>query len=178
MTDSQTPKPNGKGRPTPSRKEREAANIRPIVGQKTPEARKADKARVLEERAKARAGMLAGEERFLGPRDKGPQRRLAREIVDARRFTVGEILIPAMFIVIFTNMIQDALIVDAGIVVLYGILVAVVIDSTLIMRKVKREIERKFGTVERGVRWYAASRGFQMRVMRLPKPQVKRGSAK
>ncbi len=178
MTDSQTPKPNGKGRPTPSRKEREAANIRPIVGQKTPEARKADKARVLEERAKARAGMLAGEERFLGPRDKGPQRRLARDIVDARRFTVGEILIPAMFIVIFTNMIQDALIVDAGIVVLYGILVAVVIDSTLIMRKVKREIERKFGTVERGVRWYAASRGFQMRVMRLPKPQVKRGSAK
>jgi Protein of unknown function (DUF3043) len=178
MTDSQTPKPEGKGRPTPTRKEREAANIRPIVGQKTPEARKADKSRLNEERAKARAGLLAGEERYLGPRDKGPQKRMARDIVDARLFTVGEILIPAMLIIILTTNISNSVIITAGIVVLYAILVAVVIDSTLIMRKVKSEIERKYGSVDRGVRWYAASRGFQMRPMRLPKPQVKRGSAK
>ena len=68
MTDSNTPKPEGKGRPTPTRKEREAANLRPIVGQKTPEARKAAKARLVEERAKARTGMMTGDERYLGPR--------------------------------------------------------------------------------------------------------------
>ena len=176
MTDSKTPKPEGKGRPTPTRKEREAANLRPIVGQKTPEARKAEKARILEERAKARAGMLSGDERFLGPRDKGPQRRMARDIVDGRKFTVGEILIPALFIVIITNSVQNTIVEVVGILTLWTILFAIVIDSTLIMRKVKREVEKRHGKLERGVGWYAASRGFQMRPMRLPKPQVKRGS--
>jgi len=176
MTDSQTPKPEGKGRPTPTRKEREAANLRPIVGQKTPEARKAEKARILEERAKARAGMLSGDERFLGPRDKGPQRRMARDIVDGRKFTVGEILIPALFIVIITNSVQNTIVEVVGILTLWTILFAIVIDSTLIMRKVKREVEKRHGKLERGVGWYAASRGFQMRPMRLPKPQVKRGT--
>ena len=176
MTDSNTPKPEGKGRPTPTRKEREAANLRPIVGQKTPEARKAEKARILEERAKARAGMLSGDERFLGPRDKGPQRRMARDIVDGRKFTVGEILIPALFIVIITNSVQNTVVEVVGILVLWSILFAIVVDSTLIMRKVKREVEKRHGKLERGVGWYAASRGFQMRPMRLPKPQVKRGT--
>ncbi|MEN9731516.1 MAG: hypothetical protein RL488_826 [Actinomycetota bacterium] len=176
MTDSKTPKPEGKGRPTPTRKEREAANLRPIVGQKTPEARKAEKARILEERAKARAGMLSGDERFLGPRDKGPQRRMARDIVDGRKFTVGEILIPALFIVIITNSVQNTIVEVVGILTLWTILFAIVIDSTLIMRKVKREVEKRHGKLERGVGWYAASRGFQMRPMRLPKPQVKRGT--
>jgi hypothetical protein len=176
MTDSQTPKPEGKGRPTPSRKEREAANIRPLVGNKSPEARKAAKRKIADERAKVRAGMLSGEERYLTPRDKGPQRRLARDIVDARPFTVGEILIPALFIVIITNMAQNTIVEIIGIIALWSILFAIVIDSILITRKVKRVIEQRFGTPEKGVGWYAASRGFQMRPMRLPKPQVKRGS--
>src|SRR5690606_32859094 len=36
-------------------------------------------------RAEARAGMLAGKEEYLPARDKGPERRLVRDIVDARR---------------------------------------------------------------------------------------------
>lgn len=176
MTDSQTPKPEGKGRPTPSRKDREAANLRPLVGSKSPEARKAAKAKIAEERAKARAGMMSGEERYLTPRDRGPQRRLARDLVDGRPFTVGEVLIPALFIVIITNTIQNTIVEVVGILVLWSILLAILIDSTLIMRKVKRAIEARHGSMDRGVGWYAASRGFQMRPMRLPKPQVKRGS--
>ena len=40
-----------------------------------------------------------------------------------------------------------------------------------------RKIGDKFGKtkVERGLKWYAAMRALQLRVMRLPKPQVKRG---
>jgi hypothetical protein len=178
MTDSQTPKPEGKGRPTPSRKEREAANVRPLVGSKTPEARKAAKSKIAEDRAKARAGMMSGDERYLSPRDKGPQRRLARDIVDARPFTVGEVLIPALFIVIITNTVQNTIVEIIGILALWSILFAIVIDSILIMRKVKRVVEQRHGSLDRGVGWYAASRGFQMRPMRLPKPQVKRGSGK
>jgi hypothetical protein len=177
MTDEQKPAAQGKGKPTPTRKEREAANRKPIVGAKSPEARKADRAKLQEERLKARQGMMRGEERYLTARDRGPQRRMARDIVDARPFTVGELLIPALFVVILTNSINSPAVEITGILVLWTLLIAIVIDSLLIMRKVKRIVDAKFPSVERGVAWYAASRGFQLRVMRLPKPQVKRGSA-
>ena len=178
MTDSKKPTASGKGRPTPSRKAKEAANIRPLVGAKTPEAKKAARAALNDERAKARAGMMAGEERYLSPRDKGPQRRMARDMVDARLFTVGELLIPALFVVIITNTIQNTVVEVIGLMILWGLLFAIVVDATLIGFKVKKEISKKYGNVDRGVVWYSASRSFQMRPMRLPKPQVKRGSNK
>lgn len=175
MTDSKKPAANGKGRPTPSRKAAEAANIRPLVGAKTPEARKAQKAKLNEERAKARAGMMAGDERYLTARDKGPQRRMARDIVDSRRFTVGELLIPSLFAVILSNSVQSDIVQVAGLLFLWSLLFAIVVDALLIGRSVKRQISNRFGSIERGVVWYSASRSFQMRPMRLPKPQVKRG---
>ena len=36
-------------------------------------------------------------------------------------------------------------------------------------------MQRKFGTVQRGTRWYASMRAFTIRRLRLPKPQVRRG---
>ena len=52
-----------------------------------------------------------------------------------------------------------------------------VIDSFFLAYRVKRKLGEKFGVdnVERGVRWYAAIRALQLRALRLPKPQVKRG---
>ena len=43
--------------------------------------------------------------------------------------------------------------------------------------RVKQAARKKFGAdrVEKGLGWYAAMRIIQMRFMRLPKPQVKRG---
>jgi len=94
-TDSVT----GKGRPTPTRKEREAANLRPLVSSDRKAAGQASKAQVASERQRARIGLANGEEKYLPARDKGPQRRFIRDYVDAR-FSVGEILIPVMFVVI------------------------------------------------------------------------------
>jgi len=53
----------------------------------------------------------------------------------------------------------------------------IAVDAFLIGRRVEKAIDKKFGKgkIERGVRWYAAMRSIQMRPMRLPKPQVKRG---
>ena len=172
----ETSSASGKGKPTPTRKEREQARKKPLVGDRSKEARQAQKEKVRAQRMAIREGMMAGDERYLSARDKGPQRRMARDIVDGRKFTVGEILIPALFIVIITNSVQNTVVEVVGISVLWSILFAIVVDSTLIMRKVKREVEKRHGKLERGVGWYAASRGFQMRPMRLPKPQVKRGS--
>jgi len=66
----------GKGRPTPSRKEQEKLRKKPLVGDKSKEAKRIEKERVREQRAKIREGMMSGDERYLTSRDRGPQRKL------------------------------------------------------------------------------------------------------
>jgi hypothetical protein len=60
---------------------------------------------------------------------------------------------------------------------MWALFIIIGIDAFFIGRRVNSALEKKFGTgkVEKGVRWYAAMRSIQMRPMRLPKPQVKRG---
>lgn len=171
------PKSAGKGKPTPSRKAQEAAHAKPLVGARTPEARKAQRDAMAAERRKSREGMMAGDDRYLTARDKGPQRRMARDIVDSR-FTVGELLMPALFIIIIVSGTKDDNITVITLAVMWVLFAALAIDGILIARKVEKRIAAKFGAekVERGLRWYAAMRSIQMRPMRLPKPQVKRGT--
>lgn len=167
----QTP---GKGRPTPSRREQEAARRRPLV----PEDRKAAKAQsresAREQRMRAQAGMAAGDERYLGPRDKGPQRRFARDWVDSR-INVGEYLmvVALVALVVLFFPIQD--VATYGVYVIWALMLLGIADAVLSTGRMKKAIRARFGTVEPGVRWYAAMRGFTMRRLRLPKPQVARG---
>lgn len=165
-----------KGRPTPPRKVQEAARHKPLVGDRSPEARKAAKARLAEERRKAREGMAAGDERYLTVRDRGPQRKLARDVVDSR-FTAGELVMPLLVIVIFASLIDNPAVVLTITAITYVLFAAIAIDGWLVGRKVQKRLVAKYGAdkVERGVRWYAAMRSIQMRALRLPKPQVKRG---
>ncbi|GAA3744489.1 hypothetical protein GCM10022239_19970 [Leifsonia bigeumensis] len=167
---------SGKGRPTPTRKEREAANLRPLVSNDRKAAAKASRAKMAEAREKARVGMAAGEEKYLPVRDKGPQRRWIRDYVDAR-FSVGEVLIPVMFIVIILTFINDERVQLIGIAGLWLFFLVAVIDGIILGFIVNRRLAAKFGDdkLQRGNRWYAAMRAMQLRVMRLPKPQVRRG---
>lgn len=175
MSDQQKPT-SGKGRPTPTRKEREAANLKPIVGGPvTAETRKADRAKIQAERLKAREGMMRGDDRYLGPRDKGPQRRLARDVVDSKLFTIGELLIPSMIVVILLGGASTTIAVVANLS-LWILLMAMIVDSLLLARKAKRLISKKYGAPERGTSWYVFMRALQLRPMRLPKAQVKRGT--
>jgi hypothetical protein len=52
-----------------------------------------------------------------------------------------------------------------------------IIDATIAGYLVRKGLRAKYGVdnVENGVRWYAAMRSLQMRGLRLPKAQVKRG---
>lgn len=167
---------SGKGRATPTRKEREAANLRPLVSNDRKAASKVSRAKMSEAREKARIGMAAGEEKYLPVRDKGPQRRWIRDYVDAR-FSVGEVLIPVMFIVIVLTFINDERVQLIGIAGLWLFFLVAVIDGIILGFIVNRRLTAKFGAdkLQRGNRWYAAMRAMQLRVMRLPKPQVKRG---
>lgn len=165
-----------KGRPTPPRKKQEAARKKPLIGDRSKEAKKAAKEKLAEERRKYREGMAAGEEKYLPIRDKGPQRRLARNVVDAR-FTLGELVLPSLFIVILLSSIPDEALQYFVLIFMYLLFVGITVDAWLIGRKTMKVMAAKFGEdkVEKGIRWYAAMRSIQMRMMRLPKPQVKRG---
>jgi hypothetical protein len=176
MTDQES-KATGKGRATPSRKKQEAANHRPLVGDKSPEARKADKARIREERLKARTGMAAGEEKYLGVRDRGPQRKFVRNYVDSK-FTLGELVMPTLLLVILISAIDSYIVQLATLLTMWVLFLAVAINAWFIGRRAVKALEEKYGAskVERGIKWYAGMRTIQMRPMRLPKPQVKRGT--
>lgn len=165
----------GKGRPTPTRKEREAAHQRPLVSSDRRASGKAARAKMREQREKARLGMANGDEKYLTIRDKGPQRRYIRDYVDAR-FSIGELLIPVMFLVIIMTMFSTA-IQTIGILVLWGFFFLALVDCILVGFAVNRRLAAKFGAVklQSGNRWYAAMRALQFRALRLPKPQVKRG---
>jgi hypothetical protein len=170
-------KPSGKGRATPPRKQQEALNKRPAIGNRSPEAKKAAKEIVNAERRKAREGMAAGDDKFLTVRDRGPQRRMARDLVDSR-FTVGELVLPALFLVIIISSVPSYEVQLATLIAMWTLFVAIAVDGYFIGKKVQLKLTEKFGTgkVEKGLRWYAAMRSIQMRAMRLPKPQVKRGT--
>ncbi len=185
MAKSSAPAPNdtpvdavvgsGKGRATPTRAEQEAARKRPLVPD-TKEAKARARAELSAAREKARAGMAAGDERYLPVRDKGPQRRFARDFVDAG-WHLGEGVMPFMVIVILATLIPVPLFQYWAFIALWIYILFVIGDMVLTSIRVKRAAKAKFGEdrMEKGLGWYAAMRTVQMRFMRLPKAQVKRG---
>lgn len=165
-----------KGKPTPPRKAQEAARKRPLVAPQTKEGRKAAAAANRAARLTAREGYAAGDDRFLPKRDAGPQRRLIRDIVDSRWMTIGELLLPVMFISIlfpistgFYGLVMNVLLLS-----LFALFLA---DSLLIARRAKKLLSEKFGAsnVDKGIWLYVAFRAMYPRIIRLPKAQVPRG---
>ena len=166
----------GKGRPTPTRKEKEAARKRPLVSNDRAESRRRARAANQIQRDRARIGLANGEEKFLPVRDRGPQKKFVRDYIDAR-YSVGEALIPLMLLVIVLTAFPQPMVQTIGLGVLWTFFAVAILDCFLVGRRIQRKLGEKFGEtrVEGGVRWYAAMRALQLRIMRMPKPQVKRG---
>jgi len=166
---------SGKGHATPTRKEKEAARKQPLVSSDRAAAKRTARTQMQLQREKARIGMANGDEKFLPARDRGPQKRYVRDYVDAR-FSVGELLIPLMFAVIILTFFPQPEVQTIGLVALWAFFAVAVIDVVVLGFILNRKLAEKFGAgkVEK-VRWYAAMRALQLRLMRLPKPQVKRG---
>lgn len=165
---------SGKGRPTPARKEREAARKKPLVAPRTKEAKRAAAEARRKANIAAREGYAAGDDRYLTKRDAGPVKRLIRDYVDSRWFTTGEILIPVMIIAVFitTPVLADFL--NVLVMVIFGLFL---VESFLLARGAKTAIARKFGNKEeKGVWLYVAFRALYPRYFRLPRPQVRRGT--
>jgi len=167
--------PATKGRPTPTRKDQEAARKQPLVPSDRRLAARQSRGQLAQQREKARIGMAQGNDKYLPLRDKGPQKRYVRDFVDAR-FSLGEVLLPILVLVILTYFLPVQYS-SIALIAVWGVLIIVVADGLYLGVTVSRKLAEKFGKdkVERGVRWYAFMRAIQLRPMRLPKPQVKRG---
>ncbi|NQX06671.1 DUF3043 domain-containing protein [Rathayibacter sp. VKM Ac-2856] len=167
----------GKGRPTPTRREQELARKRPLVVSDRKQAARDAREKTAAMREQARVGMAAGDQRYLPLRDKGPQRKYVRDYVDAR-FSFGEFLIPVMVVVLLISFFPQPELASLTLIVLWAFFLLAVLDCVLLGRRLKKKLAERFGAdkVEKGIPWYAAMRALQLRVMRLPKPQVKRGA--
>ncbi len=169
-------KGDGKGRPTPSRKEAEAAAK---ARAKTPRTRKeqmaAQRLAKSESSAQVRAGMKAGDERFLLPRDKGPVRRFIRDFVDSRLSFV-ELLIPLLIVTMILGYSGNQAMRSIGNTILLGTVLLVVVDMVTLRMRLRRQLAERFpDEPTKGLTYYAITRALQMKFMRLPKARLKIG---
>jgi hypothetical protein len=167
---------SGKGRATPTRKEREAANLKPLVGNKSKEARAAARIQQRDSRLKARAAMMAGDEKYLLGRDQGPQRKIAREIIDGR-YTLIEGLMPLMVLFLLVTSFTPPSANNIITLVMIIALVVVSIEASLMHRMIGARIKEKMGAstkMQKGTWFYVFTRGMQPRPLRIPKPAPRR----
>ena len=167
-----------KGRPTPKRKEAEAARK---VASLTPASTKEEKKRAKEaaraSRITARAAYMRGDENALPARDKGPVKRYVRNYVDARK-SIGEYFLPIIFIVLIFTLIPYPIFQIGSIIIMYSVLLISVIDGFFLSKKIKTVVTEKFpGADLKGIGMYGWLRSTQMRRMRSPKPQIKVGES-
>ena len=165
-----------KGRPTPKRKDAQASTK---ISSLAPASTKAEKARAKEAaraaRISQRAAYLRGDESALPARDRGPEKKLVRNLVDSRR-SIGEYFLPVIGFVLILSLIPIAAFALAGILIMYGVLLFSIVDGFFLSRKIKSEVALHFPNAStKGLGLYGWLRSTQMRRMRAPKPQSKPG---
>lgn len=180
-------KTSGKGRPTPKRRDQEAARRKDMI----PADRKLAKQRARQRRdelwRRQQQAMETGDERYLPLRDKGRIRRLTRDYVDAR-WSFAEWVLPMMLVMVltmfgvsimvrFTSEVVAAWILQSVTLVTYGLLVIAIVESIFVLRKVRRIAEQKYPNEAwpRGSWFYIFSRMVMTRRWRQPRTQVQRG---
>jgi hypothetical protein len=122
-------------------------------------------------------GMRNGDERYMLVRDRGPERQLVRNVVDARR-TIGTWFFGGALIVLIGTTVRITAVQFASNILWAILAVGVVIDSILIAQKVKKLTRERFPKTEQRIgslQIYGIMRALTFRRMRTPKPQVKLG---
>ncbi len=190
VTGSTTP---GKGRPTPKRRDAEGKRRGPVApapmtAKEARARRKAAKGTKEERKVAAaerkaavqdrRARMLAGEDKYLLPRDQGPVRAYVRDLVDARRNLVG-LFMPMALVLILSMFVAPGLqtIVTLAMLVM---MLFMIIEGFVLGKIINNRVRERFpDTTDGGMRlgWYAFVRASQIRKMRAPKPRVSPGDA-
>ena len=178
-----------KGRPTPKRRDAEQRRRGPVAPppRTTREAmrrargdkaeRKELAAKRREIRTKQRERMMAGDEQYLMPRDRGPVKAYIRDLVDSRRNLLG-LFMPLAVLIFVALLVPDPRVQSLTTLACLLMLVAMVFEGVLSGMRITKLVREKFPKEPiRGlsVGWYAFIRASQIRKLRVPKPRVRPG---
>jgi Protein of unknown function (DUF3043) len=179
----------GKGRPTPKRREAEQRKRGPVAppprttreamrrARGNKEERKELAAKRREIRAKQRERMMAGDEKYLMPRDRGPVKAYVRDLVDSRRNLLG-LFMPLAVLIFVALLVPDPRVQSFTTLMCLLMLVAMIFEGILSGRRLTRQVREKYPKEPvRGlsIGWYAFIRASQIRKLRVPKPRVRPG---
>ncbi|TCP55087.1 DUF3043 family protein [Tamaricihabitans halophyticus] len=174
-----------KGRPTPKRREAEARRRGPVAPppRTTREAMKRSKATrpSKEERRQAsaerRERMMAGDDRYLLPRDRGPIKAYVRDVVDSRRNLLG-MFMPLAILVFISLLVPYPQVQQFATLLCTLMLLGMLLEGFFNGRRITQQVRAKFPKEEikgRSIGWYAFVRASQVRRLRVPKPRLKPG---
>jgi Protein of unknown function (DUF3043) len=175
-TTGQETEQGGKGRPTPTRKQAEAARrerAKPKLDRRTAARREREARRAYA--AKVRKALETGDEANYTGRDRGPVRAFVRNYVDSRR-TIAEYFLPMLVIVLVLSFFPNRTAALLSAAIWLASMVLVIVDLVLLGTRLKREVRRRFpDDPGRGHVLYGIVRATQLRRFRLPKPKVTPG---
>ena len=170
----------GKGRPTPKR--HEAKGRRPGPPPPPPTTRKEAYKRMREQRTAnrgtARTAAARGDDSYLQPRDRGPVRKLVRDVVDARR-NAGSFFLLVAALVLIGNFVPNAQVRSYTVSIWLVFFLLIIADSIVLGRRIKRKVLERFPNQDhkmKGLVWYGISRATMVRRWRFPKPEVPLGA--
>ena len=171
---------SGKGRPTPRRSVAQGRRPGPLPPPPTTrkEAYKRMREQQAARRTESRAGMARGDDSYLPARDRGPVRKLVRDVVDSRR-NVGSWFLLIAAVALIGTIVPSLVIRAYASYVLFGFFLILIVDSVVLSRKIKAKVAERFldGTTKtKGVVWYGISRSTMIRRWRFPKPEVPIGA--
>ena len=177
---AQLVKAGGKGRPTPKRNE--AQGRRPGPPPPPPQTRKEAYKRMREQQAAnrgtARAGAARGDEGYLPARDRGPVRKLVRNVVDARR-NAGSFFLVVAALVLIGNFVPNEQVRSYTVSIWLVFFLLIIADSIVLGRRIKKKVLERFPDEDhkmKGLVWYGISRATMIRRWRFPKPEVRLGA--
>lgn len=170
----------GKGRPTPKRRDAQRRRSAEPPPANRKEAYKRLRERQRSERAEVRQAMMRGDDKYLPRRDKGPVRALVRDIVDSRRNVGTWFFVGALIILLGTSPTMPPLVQLGSQAVWLALLLAFILDSFLITRRVRKLVAERHPKSEEAL-WrlagYAIMRSITFRKLRMPAARVKPGTA-
>jgi len=130
-----------------------------------------------DQRGRSRAGLAAGDDAYAMPRDRGPVRRLVRDIVDARR-NIGSWFLVVGLLIIAGNGSRVPAVQLAATMLWLLLLLGLAADWTLLGRRIARLVRERYpddATRMRSHVFYGIMRSTQFRRLRMPRAQVRIG---
>ena len=170
----------GKGKPTPRRREAQRRRTGPVAP--PPKTRREAYRRMREQgaerRAETREGMRSGDERYLMARDRGPERRLVRDIVDSRR-NVGVLFLFIALVYAASIFISNVQVKALATSLWLTVLLLLIVDALVLGLRIRKLVRQQFPDTTQRMRsliLYGISRSTMIRRWRQPKPRVPVGN--